>query len=99
MPACEQPTVDEDQDDEQGQFLPNPFSAQELKENPALPQGETTLYLIDVSGKLITILEGQMDALTPEQIASEYGLSTGVYFLKAFYNGEWHTRKLLLYRF
>ena len=99
MPACEQPTVDEDQDDEQGQFLPNPFSAQELKDNPALPQGETTLYLIDVSGKLITILEGQMDALTPEQIASEYGLSTGVYFLKAFYNGEWHTRKLLLYRF
>jgi len=99
MPACEQPTVDEDQDDEQGQFLPNPFSAEELKENPALPQGETTLYLIDVSGKLITILEGQVDTLTPEQIASEYGLSTGVYFLKAFYNGEWHTRKLLLYRF
>lgn len=95
MPECT-PELADEEDDEDGQFLPNPFRAEELAQNPDLPHGPTTLYLIDVSGKLLTILEGDMQGVTAEQIAARYGLSAGVYFLKAFYDGQWHTRKLLV---
>ena len=96
MPNCEPGVAEEEQQDEEGQFVPNPFKAEDLAANPDLPHGPTTLYLIDVSGKLLTILEGDMQGMTAEQLSTRYGLSTGVYFLKAFYDGQWHTRKLLV---
>ncbi|MBQ2171086.1 MAG: T9SS type A sorting domain-containing protein, partial [Paludibacteraceae bacterium] len=96
MPNCEPGVAEEEQQDEEGQFVPNPFKAEDLAANPDLPHGPTTLYLIDVSGKLLTILEGDMQGMTAEQLSARYGLSTGVYFLKAFYDGQWHTRKLLV---
>lgn len=96
MPNCEPSVAEEEEQDEEGQFVPNPFKAEDLATNPDLPHGPTTLYLIDVSGKLLTILEGDMQGMTAEQVAARYGLSAGVYFLKAFYDGQWHTRKLLV---
>jgi hypothetical protein len=96
MPNCEPGVAEEEQQDEEEQFVPNPFKAEDLAANPDLPHGPTTLYLIDVSGKLLTILEGDMQGMTAEQLSTRYGLSTGVYFLKAFYDGQWHTRKLLV---
>ena len=96
MLNCEPGVAEEEQQDEEGQFVPNPFKAEDLAANPDLPHGPTTLYLIDVSGKLLTILEGDMQGMTAEQLSTRYGLSTGVYFLKAFYDGQWHTRKLLV---
>lgn len=96
MPNCEPGVAEEEQQDEEGQFVPNPFKAEDLAANPDLPHGPTTLYLIDVSGKLLTILEGDMQGMTAEQLSARYGLSTGVYFLKAFYDGQWHTRKILV---
>ena len=96
MPNCEPSVAEEEEQDEEGQFVPNPFKAEDLAANPDLPHGPTTLYLIDVSGKLLTILEGDMQGMTAEQLSARYGLSTGVYFLKAFYDGQWHTRKLLV---
>ena len=80
-------------------YIPNPFNAQDIANDPTIPHGETMLYVIDVTGKVIGRMEGEMDAVTPEQLISRYSVSTGVYFIKAFYDGEWHTRKILVYRF
>ena len=80
-------------------YIPNPFNAQDIANDPTIPHGETMLYVIDVTGKVIGRMEGEMDAVTPEQLISRYSVSTGVYFIKAFYDGEWHTRKIFVYRF
>ena len=77
-------------------YIPNPFEAQDLISDPSIPHGETTLYLIDMSGKVIAIFEGEMDAVSAQQISSHYGLSNGVYLLKAFYDGQWNTKKLII---
>ena len=77
-------------------YIPNPFEAQDLISDPSIPHGESTLYLIDMSGKVIAIFEGEMDAVSAQQISSRYGLSNGVYLLKAFYDGQWNTKKLII---
>ena len=80
------------------QFIPNPFSQQEIAQDPSIPHGPTTLYLLDVSGKLIRIYNGILSEASDSQL-SRLGiqLSTGVYFVKAFYDGEWHTKKILVH--
>ena len=77
-------------------YIPNPFDPQDVENDPSIPHGETTLYLIDISGKLITIFEGDMNTVTPEQLKTGYGLSSGVYLIKAFYDGQWMTRKIIV---
>lgn len=80
-----------------GQFIPNPFKAEEIEKDSAIPHGEGVLYLLDVSGKLIRIYEGSFDEASDMQLAQLHIiLPTGVYFVKAFYGGEWHTRKILV---
>ena len=80
------------------EFIPNPFSAQELEADPTIPHGPTTLYLLDVSGKLIHVYNGVLEEAGDRQLSSlGVVLSTGVYFVKAFYDGEWHTKKILVH--
>ena len=56
------------------------------------------LYLLDVSGKLIRIYEGSMDEAGEAQLSRlSLQLSTGVYFIKAYYDGMWHTKKILVH--
>ena len=74
-------------------FLPNPFSAEEVAADPSIPHGEGIHYLIDVSGKLITVYEGDIASLK-SQLRS-MGLPVGIYFIKTFYDGKWHTEKVL----
>ena len=75
------------------QFLPNPFSAEEVAADPSIPHGEGIHYLIDVSGKLITVYEGDTASLKTQ--LRSMGLPVGIYFIKTFYDGIWHTEKIL----
>ena len=79
-------------------FVPNPFSAIDVANDPTIKHGPTTLYLLDISGKLITVYEGSLEDAGDAQL-SRLGiyLSTGIYFIKAFYDGEWHTKKILVH--
>lgn len=80
------------------EFVPNPFSAAELADDPSIPHGPTTLYLLDVTGKLIRVYNGVLDEAGDRQLSSlGVTLSTGIYFVKAFYDGEWHTKKILVH--
>ena len=68
-------------------FLPNPFTTTDLEADPTIPHGEGVHYLIDVSGKLLGVFEG----IVPTDL-----LPIGVYFIKTFYDGRWHTQKVLV---
>lgn len=81
-------------------FVPNPFEAKDLsKDELAAKDSRTTLYLLDVTGKLIYIYQGQLEDAGDSQLSRLPlpMLSTGVYFVKAFYDGEWHTKKILVH--
>lgn len=86
MPEC-QPLEESEELTENEYFLPNPFDAQELENDPTIPHGEGVHYLIDVSGKLLGIFEG---------IVPTDHLPVGVYFIKTYYDGIWHTKKILV---
>ena len=79
-------------------FIPNPFTAIDVANDPTIKHGPTVLYLLDISGKLITVFEGSLEDAGDAQL-SRLGipLSTGIYFIKAFYDGEWHTKKILVH--
>ena len=87
MPACEaqaeneQTTLDE-------QFIPNPFSKSELEADATIPHGEGVHYLVDISGKLITIYEGEIENY------KTISLPIGVYFVKTYIDGQWLTQKI-----
>ena len=68
------------------QFIPNPFTEQELAENPSIPHGEGIHYLVDISGKLLGIFTGEVNTSH---------LPIGVYFIKTYVNGQWFTQKFL----
>ena len=72
------------------QFIPNPFSQSDLEADPTIPHGEGIHYLVDVSGKLISIYEGDIDGYL------RYTLPHGVYFVKTYIQGKWYTKKILL---
>ena len=90
MPDClnEQMVHDEIVND----FIPNPFDAKELESNPSIPHGEGVHYLLDVSGKLLGIYEGDIDQLS---ITTDQ-LPKGIYFIKTYINGQWFTKKILV---
>ena len=98
MPDCRGRWHEEQIEQLEEQFIPNPFSQQEIAQDPSIPHGPMTLYLLDVSGKLIRIYNGILSEASDSQL-SRLGiqLSTGVYFIKAFYDGEWHTKKILVH--
>ena len=81
-------------------FVPNPFEVRDLAEEElAQKDSRTTLYLLDISGKLIYVYEGLIEEAGDSQLARLPipMLSTGIYFVKAFYDGEWHTKKILVH--
>ena len=94
MPSCDPSEFSENVPDEVEQFLPNPFKAEDIERDPSIPHGEGVYYLMDVSGKLITIFEGELSDLQAQIV--RMGLPIGVYFIKTFSEGEWHTEKMLI---
>ena len=92
MPACNAEESQDDGIDEN--FIPNPFGVQDLTNISAIPHGPTTIYLLDITGKLIAVLDG--DIHTIEVSKATLPLSTGVYFLKAYIDDRWYTKKILV---
>lgn len=88
MPACKPSEVSDQYSDISEQFIPNPFDAHELEADPTIPHGEGVHYLLDVSGKLLGVIEGEVKT---DQ------LPIGIYFIKTFYNGQWFTQKILVH--
>lgn len=86
MPSCDIAALT-DAPEENDQFIPNPFAAKDIEANPNIPHGEGIHYLVDVSGKLISISEGEVTTT---------GLPIGVYFIKTFIDGQWYTQKILV---
>ena len=101
MPDCVRGKWHEDEiENIQEQFIPNPFDVQDLTEEERVARdSRTTLYLIDISGKLIYVYQGRLEEAGDSQLSRLHlpMLSTGVYFVKAFYDGEWHTKKILVH--
>lgn len=100
MPNCEGHWTEETDENENDNFVPNPFEISDLELMEIdVTDSPTTLYLVDISGKLITVYEGRLEEAGDAQLAHLPlpQLSTGVYFVKAFYNGQWHTKKILVH--
>jgi hypothetical protein len=100
MPNCVGHWTEETDENENDQFVPNPFEISDLELMEIdVTDSPTTLYLVDISGKLITVYEGRLEEAGDAQLAHLPlpQLSTGVYFVKAFYNGQWHTKKILVH--
>lgn len=99
MPGCTGHWIEEQIQQVEEQFIPNPFDPKELENDNTLPHGPTTLYLLDISGKLIAIYEGSLEDAGDAQLSKLKlpMLSTGIYFVKAFYDGQWHTKKILVH--
>ena len=92
MPTCENPQLDDAQVDEH--FIPNPFDAKNMTDLELIEHGPTTIYLLDITGKLIAVLDGDIDTI--EVSKATFPIATGVYFLKAFVDGNWYTKKILV---
>ena len=86
MPEC-QPLEETEELTHNEYFLPNPFTTADLEADPSIPNGEGVHYLIDVSGKLLGIFCGT--------VPTDH-LPIGVYFIKTYYDGIWHTKKILV---
>lgn len=100
MPNCEGHMAEETDENKNDNFVPNPFEISDLELMEIdVTDSPTTLYLVDISGKLITVYEGRLEEAGDAQLAHLPlpQLSTGVYFVKAFYNGQWHTKKILVH--
>ena len=98
VPVCTGHWVQEQIEQVEEQFVPNPFEVSDLEKDETIPHGPTTLYLLDISGKLICIYNGVLEEAGDSQLSSLHlSLSTGIYFVKAFYDGEWHTKKILVH--
>ena len=94
MPECSQDGVGEWMNDDIDAFLPNPFSPEDIAEDPSIPHGDGVFYIVDMSGKLITIFEGDIESLKARFVS--IGLPRGVYFIKTFVDGQWYTEKVLV---
>ena len=87
MPDCEPSAVSILPAEIDEQFIPNPFETSDLAADPTLPHGAGISYLVDISGKLLGIYEGEVPTSH---------LSTGVYFIKKYIDGQWYTQKILV---
>lgn len=98
MPDCRGKWHEDQIENVEETFMPNPFDEKDLEQDNSVPHGPTTLYLLDVSGKLIYIYQGVLEEAGDSQLASlRINLSTGIYFVKAFYDGKWHVKKILVH--
>lgn len=87
MPACQVTEADEQSSTIDPQFIPNPFSPQDLASDTDIPTGEGFHYLVDVTGKLLGVFEGE--------VRTDF-LPTGAYFIKTFVDGQWYTKKIFV---
>ena len=55
MPDCTGHWHEEQIEQLEEQFIPNPFSQQDIAQDPSIPHGPTTLYLLDVKKKVTYI--------------------------------------------
>jgi hypothetical protein len=94
MPKCNDGNEDNDGNDVNDQFVPNPFGPKELAQNPEIPHGEGVHYIVDISGKLIAVFEGDIDNYQLSIV--NYQLPIGVYFIKTYIDGQWFTKKVLV---
>jgi len=98
MPSCESSMTNDKL--QITNFIPNPFDPTDLENGEVtIPHGDGILYIVDISGKLITIVEGSFEDFEISNLQSSIlniRLPIGVYFVKAFINGQWHTRKFLI---
>ena len=90
MPSCEAEVSDEGVNES---FLPNPFDAQDIATVPTTPHGKGVVYVVDVTGKLLSIYEADMENV---QASLRDQLPVGVYFLKTFMDGQWYTKKVVI---
>ena len=91
MPGCENEEMSELANDGLNEdFIPNPFDANDLQNDPSIPHGPGVHYLLDVSGKLLGIYEGEIEDVRTD------GLPRGIYFIKTYSNGQWFTKKILV---
>ena len=98
MPECGQSPIDNNQSPMTDDFVPNPFELKDLESSEVtIPHGEGVVYIVDVSGKLISIREGAFDEADSRWLQSQLSLPVGVYFLKAFIDKQWYTKKVLVY--
>ena len=99
MPDCTGHWNEEQINQVDEHFIPNPFDTKDLTpEEITAKDSPTTLYLLDITGKLIMVYQGSLEDAGDAQLSKlRYQLSTGIYFVKAFYNGEWHTKKILVH--
>lgn len=100
LPDCTGHWHQEEIDNVEEDFIPNPFEIKDLTEEERVAHDSpTTLYLIDISGKLIYVYQGRLEEAGDSQLSHLPlpQLSTGIYFVKAFYDGEWHTKKILVH--
>ena len=93
MATCKNEQTD-DQIDEQ--FIPNPFEAKDIANDPAIPHGAGVHYLVDVSGKLITVFKGEVTDYA--SAVEAFRLPKGLYFIKTYIDGTWYTKKVLVTR-
>lgn len=93
MATCKNEQTD-DQIDEQ--FIPNPFDAKDIANDPAIPHGAGVHYLVDVSGKLITVFKGEVTDYA--SAVEAFRLPQGLYFIKTYIDGTWYTKKILVTR-
>ena len=100
MPNCAGHWDETVNQDEIETFVQNPFDVKDLTEEERIAKdSRTTLYLLDISGKLIHVYQGRLEEAGDSQLSGLPipMLSTGVYFVKAFYDGQWHTKKILVH--
>ena len=91
MPGCEKEEMSELANDGLNEdFIPNPFDANDLQNDPSIPHGPGVHYLLDVSGKLLGIYEGEIEDVRTD------GLPRGIYFIKTYSNGQWFTKKIFV---
>lgn len=94
MPDCQSADVPPSMTDER--YLPNPYEAEDGTET-AFPHGDGYLYLLDISGKLLTVVEGDWNTFTAEhEVITRLHLPVGVYFVKVYTGREWITKKIFV---
>ena len=62
-----------------------------------LPLGADALFLVDLTGKTLQNLSNSVNGSEPLTLGVNVSAyPTGIYFVKAFVQGHWYTKKLIV---
>ena len=95
MPECNDEGLTVNDEGVNEQFIPNPFDPKDIEADPTIPHGEGVHYIVDISGKLLTVYEGDISSLNSK--LSTFNFPIGIYFIKTFYDGQWYTKKIFVH--